>query len=485
MELLIWAGKVSLYWLLFYGCFYFFLRKLTHFRWNRGYLLGSLLLSLLLPFVQLPQTTTEPLSAFAVQLDPMSILPPAESGPAVSWLMLLGIAYFSIVAFRLGQLAMKIYKLSQIRKSALSIDSEDGAARIYLLPDDKMSSFSFFNNIAISPADYAGHFEDILSHEMVHVRQRHSFDILLTELLLALFWFHPVLSFYKKSLQEIHEYLADEKTHNRDAYAEFLVAYTMGVPKLSLVNTFYNSSLLKHRIQMLYSNKSSKWKLSLYGISGLLGLALIVVVAACSDTNQLQESDTPVLMPPVVDSRGNIGEEKIFTAVEKNPEYPGGVAEMYKFIGTHVKYPAAASRANVSGRVFLQFVVRTDGSISDVMVVKGIGFGCDEEAIRVVKAMPKWSVGTQGGVPVNVRYTLPINFQLEGGDEPADPAVSILTDVKPIYVINGKIREMRQEDMPKPEDIESIHVWKGDQAIEKYGEKGKDGVIEILLKEGN
>jgi protein TonB len=106
-------------------------------------------------------------------------------------------------------------------------------------------------------------------------------------------------------------------------------------------------------------------------------------------------------------------EEKVFTVVEQQPEFPGGTAEMYKYLGKNIKYPSAASRANVSGRVFMSFVVNTDGSIQDVAVLKGLGFGCDEEAIRVVKAMPKWKPGKQSGRAVRVKYNLPINFQLE------------------------------------------------------------------------
>ncbi|CAG5071695.1 hypothetical protein DYBT9623_03686 [Dyadobacter sp. CECT 9623] len=105
--------------------------------------------------------------------------------------------------------------------------------------------------------------------------------------------------------------------------------------------------------------------------------------------------------------------EKVFTVVEQQPEFPGGTTEMYKYLSKNIKYPSAASRANVSGRVFMSFVVNTDGSIQDVSVLKGLGFGCDEEAIRVVKAMPKWKPGKQSGRAVRVKYNLPINFQLE------------------------------------------------------------------------
>ncbi|MGR3812273.1 energy transducer TonB [Jiulongibacter sp. NS-SX5] len=120
--------------------------------------------------------------------------------------------------------------------------------------------------------------------------------------------------------------------------------------------------------------------------------------------------------PPAVTKPAGLGkpkEEQIFTAVEQQPEFPGGTAEMYKFIGNNIKYPAAAQRANVSGRVFVKFVVEKDGSIGKIDVLKGIGFGCDEEAIRVIKAMPKWNPGRQNGKNVRVWFTMPVFYQLE------------------------------------------------------------------------
>ncbi len=106
-------------------------------------------------------------------------------------------------------------------------------------------------------------------------------------------------------------------------------------------------------------------------------------------------------------------EEEIFTAVEQNPEFPGGTSEMYKFLGNNIKYPASAQRANVAGRVFLKFVVEKDGSIGNVEVLKGIGFGCDEEAIRVIKSMPKWNPGRQNGKNVRVFYNMPVVYKLD------------------------------------------------------------------------
>ncbi len=104
--------------------------------------------------------------------------------------------------------------------------------------------------------------------------------------------------------------------------------------------------------------------------------------------------------------------EEIFVGVESQPSFPGGEMEMYRFLAANVNYPAAASRANVQGRVTLQFVIEKDGSVTHPKVLKGIGFGADEEAARVVSSMPKWTPGIQNGRAVRVYYTIPIMFTL-------------------------------------------------------------------------
>lgn len=104
--------------------------------------------------------------------------------------------------------------------------------------------------------------------------------------------------------------------------------------------------------------------------------------------------------------------EEIFTIVEQQPVPVGGMASFYRYIGENLRYPTRAARQGIEGRVFIQFVVERDGSLTDVQVVRGIGGGCDEEAIRVVQGAPKWEPGRQRGRPVRVRMVLPILFQL-------------------------------------------------------------------------
>ena len=125
-----------------------------------------------------------------------------------------------------------------------------------------------------------------------------------------------------------------------------------------------------------------------------------------------EESAGPTKAEVVVEAPAPKDDE-VFTVVEQQPEFQGGQAAMYAWLGKNIKYPAAAQRANISGKVFVSFTVNTDGSITDAQVLKGLGFGTDEEAIRVVKSMPRWKPGKQSGRSVRVKYNLPISFQLE------------------------------------------------------------------------
>ena len=105
--------------------------------------------------------------------------------------------------------------------------------------------------------------------------------------------------------------------------------------------------------------------------------------------------------------------KEIFTVVEEQPGYPGGDEARIKYLQDNIKYPDEAKELGVQGKVFVTFVVEVDGSITDVRVLRGIGAGCDEEAIRVVRGMPKWVPGKQRGVPVRVQFNLPIKFTLQ------------------------------------------------------------------------
>ena len=107
-----------------------------------------------------------------------------------------------------------------------------------------------------------------------------------------------------------------------------------------------------------------------------------------------------------------VPEEQIYGIVEEMPSFPGGEAELFKYLGKNIMYPEIANSAGISGVVYMTFVVNKDGTLRDVKVLRGIGGGCDEEAMRVVKNMPAWKPGKQRGKSVTVQYNLPIRFTL-------------------------------------------------------------------------
>ena len=115
--------------------------------------------------------------------------------------------------------------------------------------------------------------------------------------------------------------------------------------------------------------------------------------------------------PEVVEEE--VVEQEIFQIVEEMPAFPGGEAKLMEYVGKNIKYPQIARETGIQGRVFIGFVVEPDGSVSNVKLLRGIGGGCDEEAMRVVKSMPKWKPGKQRGKAVRVSYMLPVNFKLQ------------------------------------------------------------------------
>ncbi|GAB3170280.1 TonB family protein [Telluribacter humicola] len=501
MEALLYLGEVSLYWLLLYACYWLLLRKHTFFGWNRAYLLGSLLTAFLLPLVQYPEAAPALPIVYTVSAPAVVVQATAPSPFLFTWLNLLWAVYTSGVLVIGWKLSHHIRELFQFIRGGEAIDME--GYKLVLMDNDRVGSFSFLKWIVVNRSDYEHHFDAILSHELVHVQQRHSLDVLLVEVLRVLFWFNPVLLLYKRSLQQVHEYLADQQAPNRDRYAEFLVSYALGAPVATLTNHFFNASLLKDRIKMLYKNPNSRWSLGTYAVVAVVILFVSLLVASCerdevvpptmgkqvevrhnvwvegivrnsegkpiagatitvkggssgttTDTEGYFRMSVPSSSKLIVDYEGltkmevsiganykssrlnimlseelsrleerteeppreqisTIDGQPIFTVVEEQPEFPGGITAMYEYISQNMKYPPAAVRAKVQGIVFLSFVVTTEGEIRDIQILKSMGFGTDVEAKRIVSSMPLWQPGIQSGQPVNVRYNLPINFQLD------------------------------------------------------------------------
>ncbi len=143
-----------------------------------------------------------------------------------------------------------------------------------------------------------------------------------------------------------------------------------------------------------------------------LHMTLPLFALLTSSTVRAQNDDVIDVAVPVMEEKAHDPNEPL-TIAEVMPEFPGGQEALFKFISNQLKYPQEAKESEVQGRVYVSFVVEKDGSITDVKVLRGIGSGCDEEAVRVVKGMPNWKPGTQAGKAVRVRYNLPIRYHLD------------------------------------------------------------------------
>ena len=172
------------------------------------------------------------------------------------------------------------------------------------------------------------------------------------------------------------------------------------------------------------------------------------------------------------DSVSPVKEKVIFQVVEKAPEFPGGMEECMKFLGKNVKYPVVAQENGIQGTVIVRFVVTDKGDIEEPVVVKGVDPLLDAEALRVIKMMPKWNPGKQRGKAVNVKFTLPVMFRLSSSEN------------NPLIVVDGEVKGNDPELMKNytSENVKTVSVVKGDEAIRIYGEKGKNGVILITTK---
>ncbi len=421
MEKLIPFVQINLFLVVFYAIYWLFLRKETFHQVNRFYLLGSSILSVLLPFIDLSSVRTWAVTGEIQNLIYEYNLPELvvsqNTDHSLNWVLIISILYLTVVALLFLKLAFGVARAYAIIQSPSFNES---------------NAFSFFGIIKIDKK--LPYFRTIRAHERVHTIQLHFLDLFFFELLNVVFWCNPVVYLYKFTIKNLHEFLADQQASQTlpsvADYATLLLSKQFKIaPEHLFVQPFYNKSTLKMRIQMLLKGKSNNWAILKYGVvAPILFMAVLTSSVSCSNASvdepveiDITKDETlatpppPPPPPPIdeADAARKIEKREIFSIVEQNPQFDGGQGEMYKYLGENIKYPAAAQRANISGRVFVKFVVEDDGSIGDVVVLKGIGFGCDEEAIRVVKSMPRWKPGVQNGKNVRVYYNMPIVYKLD------------------------------------------------------------------------
>lgn len=440
-ELFIYSIKSALCVTAFYLIFKALLSRDTFYSFNRFVLLGSMLLSLALPFVHVHTTALDAVPVDLPHVETLAVAGDAVEavpGAVMSLPMLLLIIYMSgVVIFSIRELR-SLMSLYAIMRRGRCVDG-DGGMRIHVVKET-ISPFSWFGNVVISEADYAESARSILIHEREHIARRHSSDIVLCDAFIIFQWYNPAAWLLKAELQAVHEYEADEAVLksgiDASGYQLLLIRKAVGDRLFTMANNLNNNSL-KKRITMMMKRKSNPWNRA--KILAGVPIALLAVAAFAGETaesvagemrsgsdrlvSDIQvgvesftgKAETDAAMVETTAGAGlpvSDDDDKVLRVAEKMPEFPGGLTAMTKWLGENLKYPEAAVKNKEEGRVVLQFTIRQDGSITDVKVMRSVSKALDAEAVRVVSCMPKWTPGKQGGKPVNVKYMLPVTFRL-------------------------------------------------------------------------
>lgn len=426
-EILLYLSKASCCLLVLYLIYRWLFHRETFFMINRFYLLIIPLVSLVIPLISLPGFGHSTTGVFRQALDPVVIIPGIsarmiETDQSVQTILLIILLTGTLLfIFRLGVQLIQISRLSRQGSTryhgSLKLTKVEGLR----------SSFSFFNRIFV-PASLTdkGVYRIMFLHEKVHVAQVHSFDIVLMELTAALFWFNPVIWLIRRDLKTIHEYLADQGVIRQGVgslrYRQLIFDESTGFSGYAIVNSF-NVSSLKKRLIMMTKKVSSPWVLGKMALVIPVMAGLVLLFASVKEskagiqdksqtkTQKVVKNTTPP--PPDAPPPPPPPPSKAKDAPDVMPQYPGGNKAMAAFLVANIKYPEQAIHDSIQGKVFVQFKVEKDGTIADAKVLKGIGAGCDEEGIRVLKMMPKWVPAMKKGKPVVSDVTLPIQFKLQ------------------------------------------------------------------------
>lgn len=296
--------------------------------------------------------------------------------------------------------------------------------------------YSFFHWIFINLARHSDkEIAEILIHERTHMREFHSLDILLSQLIIMLCWFNPFAWLIRSEIRMNHEYLADKQVialgHDKKAYQYHLLG--MEHSPLAAANIYNNFSVLplKKRIKMLNRKRTSNIMISKY-LMFMPVVALLVLFSNCTNKTESGTStgetgkDSSVVV--MFDDRNHDTKEMvemnkakedevkndstIHDIVENMPAFPGGQSALLAYISKNIDYPDKLQEKGVQGRVIVEFVVGKDGSISEAKIVRSVDPDLDKEALRVINKMPKWEPGTNKGEPVDVKFAVPVIFRL-------------------------------------------------------------------------
>jgi len=385
--------QVNIYLILFYAFYKLLLDKETYFMLNRIYLLVSGLLSLAIPFLRPEWFVKQPVTQqIKVSVDQLNMImsqvtiSPAEAEP-FNWGQLAGGIYLFGVIFFLFRF---IFQLVAVKK--LIANKPAGVA------------FSFFHKKVID--NNLPGLETIYQHEEIHSRQLHTLDVLFFEMLAILVWCNPIVYLYKKTVKNIHEYLADEEAArfqgDKESYAMLLLSKAFGIDQNVLTNSFFNKSLIKKRIFMLHKERSKKTAILKYGL--FLPLFAITLLLSSATISQNKEiiAVAEQITAPVINIPPPPADEPAKEIVIKKAD---SWTAFYKHLSRSINYPALAYENELQGNSLVKFTI-SNGEINGISVATTLGLGCDQEVMKNILNFKNFKDVKDG------KYALKVAFRL-------------------------------------------------------------------------
>ena len=450
MEFLLYDGKVAVALLVFYLFYRFLLKKETFHRFNRVVLVGTAVLSFLLPLCII--TIHKPIEVAPVVPEPAIVateLPAQELSPLVEtavpwWPIVLIILFWAGVAFVLARVSISILSIVKIIRRGQLVREEDGCQIIVTERD--IDPFSWMKYIVLSRKDWEAPHESILAHEKAHIDLGHSVEVLLVDVLSALQWFNPAVWMLRADLQELHEYEADDAVlragTNIKEYQYLLIRKAVSKSGYSVANSF-NHSILKNRITMMSKSKSPLsrgWRvlyllpLVCLGI-GLQARTVYVPIDKDSEKIPAEEQFEYVLnkvtvvkyAPASVKAEDVIHVNKVgdiqLTAGKNFDTAPVCSENFGHWLTGRIIYPADCL---YDGTLVVMFTITEEGKVGSVEILNSLCEQLDKIVVKAIEKSPVWTPAMKDGKPVATVLFQPVTFMIRVPDKAGQTSVVML-----------------------------------------------------------
>ena len=416
-EILLYFLQVMIISGLLYSYYHFFLRNNKFHRYNRFYLLGATIVSLILPFLDLTFyfKSEEDIPAVYQVLSVVRVGDNINQtlSPAIAWNWLLNIFYFLITVVLLLRFCFSLFKIKRVFDKYPSKKMDNV---LFVNTSENGTPFSFFNwlfwneNIPLNTSNG----QKILKHELYHIQQKHSWDIIYLELLTITCWLNPFFYLIKREIKVIHEFLADQYAttqQNKTEYAELLLMQVLKTDQ-KLINPFFHNQIKRRIIMITKSTQPGYTFIRKVMVLPMLAIVISMIAINCTSKDAIEnEEATKIDIPTHTNSSSQENKLKIEQASDE-PSFRGGQIQWRKYLEKQLNANIPVDNGAPEGiyTVEIQFDVNVNGFISNVQALTNHGFGMEEEVIELIKKGPKWIPAEQNGEKINATKKQPVTF---------------------------------------------------------------------------